>query len=158
MGTFLWVYRHVRDFLLRNRQNAVAAYSAQAALFLVLSFFPFAIFAIALVPYLPFTETQITDVFVEIVPPAIAEYGQSIVRELYQSTSISLLSVTVLVALWSSSKGSLALMHGLDRIYGVHRSRGYFLARLTASLYVLMFFVLLLAILIFLGFGRVVMT
>lgn len=154
----LQVWRHIRGFLVRNRQNAVAAYSAQAALFLVISFFPFAIFVVALVPYLPFTETQILGVVMEIVPSAIADYARSVIGELYRSTSVSLLSVAAVAALWSASKGSLALIHGLNRIYGVRRFRGYLWARLTASLYVFVFFLLLLAILIFLGFGRAVLT
>lgn len=150
------VYVTIRDFLQRNLSNAVGAYAAQAALFVVLSFFPAAILMLALIPYLPFSEAQIAGAFMEIVPEAIAEFVHSIVQELYDTSSVPLISITAAVALWSSAKGALALMRGLDRIYGVRRTRGYFFLRLLATLYTLLFFVVLMLLLAFLGFGGVV--
>lgn len=156
MRVVRWGYRAFRDFARRNQANAVEAYSAQAALFVVISFFPSAILLLALLPHLPFSEAQIADVFIQIIPDAIADFAQSILQELYAAPSIPLLSVTAVLALWSASKGSVALMRGLDRIYGIHRTRGYVFLRLLASAYVLIFFVLLVLILAFLGFGGVV--
>ncbi len=156
MGTFVWIWRTVRDFLARNQANAVEAYSAQASLFVIISFFPFAIIGLALLPHLPLTQAQITGVFAEIVPEAIASFARSVVDDLYAGSSVSLISITVVLALWSSSKGSIALMRGLDRIYGVRRTRGYLFVRLMASLYVLIFFVLLIMLLAFLGFGGII--
>lgn len=156
MRSIRHLYQILRDFVRRNQQNAVEAYAAQAALFVVVSFFPAAILLLALVPQLPFTEAQISGAFMEIVPNAIAMFVDSILGELYTSTSIPLLSITALAALWSASKGSVALMRGLDRIYGVRRTRGYLFLRLLASMYLLLFFVALVLLLAFLGFGRVV--
>ncbi|MBO5797699.1 MAG: YihY/virulence factor BrkB family protein [Clostridia bacterium] len=148
-------YRLFRDFARRNQANAVEAYAAQGALFVVISFFPSAILLLALLPHLPFSEAQIADVFVQIIPDAIADFAQSILQELYIAPSIPLLSVSAALALWSASKGSVALMRGLYRIYGIHPTRGYVFLRLVASAYVLIFFVLLVLILVFLGFGGV---
>lgn len=158
MTTIQWLYRTFRDFLSRNQHNAVEAYSAQASLFVVISFFPFTVFALALLPYLPFSQSQITGAFLEIVPNAIADYAARLIREMYGTTSIPVLSIAALLAIWSASKGSIAVMRGLDRIYGVRRRRGYLVVRLMASVYVLVFFVLLIVILVFLGFGSVVFT
>lgn len=155
MATLRWLWHTLRDFGRRNQQNAVESYAAQASLFVVISFFPAAILLLALVPQLPFSEAQISGTFSEIVPNAISAFLDSILQELYATSSVPLLSVTALMALWSASKGSVALMRGLDRIYGIHRTRGYFVLRALASVYLLVFFVVLMLLLAFLGFGRV---
>ncbi len=156
MGRWRHIWHTVRDFLKRNQANAVEAYAAEAALFVVISFFPSALLLLSLLPHLPFTEAQITNTFVQIIPAAIADFMQSVVEELYNSPRMSVTVITAALALWSASKGSVALMRGLDRIYGIHRTRGYVVLRLLASLYVLFFFVLLTVILAFLGFGGIV--
>lgn len=151
-----WLIRTVRTFLRRNQANAVEAYSAQAALFVVISFFPFALLLLAILPYLPISKIQMGSLLTEIVPNAIADYVQEIFNQLYATSSLSLISVTAVITLWSSSKGAMALMRGLDRIYGIQRRRGYFLLRLAASLYQLLLFFLLSCVLAFLGFGKLV--
>ncbi len=151
------LWRFLGDFSARNQANAVEAYAAQATLFLVISFFPGAVLLLSLLPRLPFTETQITDLFVRIIPEAIADFVRRVLSELYDGSPITVTVITAALALWSSSKGSISLMRGLDRIYGVHRTRGYVFLRLLASVYVLVFFVILTIVLAFLGFGGVVL-
>ncbi len=152
------IWRLLQDFLARNQANAVEAYAAQATLFLVISFFPGAVLLLSLLPRLPFTETQITNLFVRIIPEAIADFVRRVLAELYEGAPITVTVITAALALWSSSKGSISLMRGLDRIYGIHRTRGYVFLRLLASVYVLIFFVVLTIVLAFLGFGGVVLN
>lgn len=148
----------LQDFVARNQANAVEAYAAGATLFVVISFFPGAVLVLSLLPQLPFTETQITNAFVQIIPAAIADFVSRVLEELYEGQPITVTVITAVLALWSASKGSVSLMRGLDRIYGIHRTRGYVFLRLLASLYVLVFFVLLTMVLTFLGFGGVVLN
>ncbi len=158
MQRFRHIRHTMRDFVKRNQANAVDAYAAEAALFVVISFFPSALLLLSALPHLPFTEAQITNTFTQIIPAAIADFMQSIIEELYNSPRVTITIITAALALWSASKGSMALMRGLDRIYGIHRTRGYVVLRLLASVYVLFFFILLTVILAFLGFGGVVFT
>ena len=150
------IYGGAQELFSLNRENAVEAYAAQAALFVVLSFFPAAILAAALLPLFSLSQTQVTGVFVEIVPEAIAEYAKGIVESLYADSSAPLISLTAVAALWTSSKGTVALIRGLDRIYGTNRTKGFLVLRLLGSLYELVFFLALVVILIFLGFGSTV--
>lgn len=156
MQRFRKLWHVVRDFTARNQANAVEAYAAQAALFVVISFFPAAMLLLTLLPHLPFTESQVANAFARIIPDAITDFVRSFLQELYDGAPVSVTIITVALALWAASKGSVALMRGLDRIYGVHRTRGFLVLRLLASVYVLIFFVLLIVILAFLGFGGVV--
>jgi membrane protein len=151
------LWRLWRDFSVRNQMNAVEAYAAQATLFLVISFFPAAVLLLSLLPRLPFTETQITSLFVRIIPEAIADFVRRVLGELYDGAPVTVTLITAALALWSSSKGSVALIRGLNRIYGIHHTRGYVFTRLLASFYVLIFFVALTILLAFLGFGGVVL-
>ncbi len=150
------VWYALRDFAARNLANAVSAYAAEATLFVVMSFFPSALLLLSLLPHLPFDAVQIENVFQQVIPEAIATFLQSVLQELYDAPPVTATVITAALALWSASRGSAALMRGLDRVYGIHRARGYVVLRLLASVYVLFFFVLLIIILAFLGFGGVV--
>ena len=46
----------IRKFLNQLKKDAVSAYAAQAAFFIMLSVFPFFIFLLSLIQYLPITE------------------------------------------------------------------------------------------------------
>ena len=80
----------------------------------------------------------------------------SLVKQIYER-SVSTLPVAILVLIWSSGKGMLALMRGLNVVNGVTESRNYFLLRLEASFYMV---ITVAAIMISLGvsvFGEILL-
>ena len=82
-----------------------------------------------------------------VIPEKVYSFLLGIV-ESYHGNNMTLLSVSAMVAVWSASKGMLALIRGLNHIYEVEESRGYLLLRLKAAFYTLF---ILLAILLSAG-------
>lgn len=148
------VIRWVRELLRKLRDDAVTAYSAQAVLFLIISFFPFAMLLLSLLQYLPFTQEEITVISLDIVPDAIQHLVAGTIQELYTNASGTVISITAVMALWSASKGAIALIHGLNTIYGIPVKRNYFMLRVISTLYTLVFIILLITLLAFLVFGK----
>lgn len=75
-------------------------------------------------------------------------------RELYTSNVLAVVSVTVLVALWSASRGVFGILNGINSILGSDEYRSYLRRRMTAIFYT---FLLILALFFTLGlqvFGR----
>lgn len=148
------LFRLCRAFSKKINEDSIAAYSAQAAFFIILSFFPFVMFLLTLLQYLPFSKDELFNTLSGFAPAQIAELIKGFVNEIYNSSSGTLLSVTVIVALWTASKGSLALQRGLNSVYGIRETRNYFLLRLRATIYTLIFSVLLICLLALFVFGN----
>ena len=104
-------------------------------------------FLLTLLKYLPFTQDQLLVVLSRIVPENIFSYIESFVEELYTSSG-TVLSITIILALWSASRGVLTVYRGLNSIYGIDETRNYFFLRLKSMLYT---FALCLMLIIMLG-------
>lgn len=146
--------KEIQNFIYKLKKDAVSAYAAQAAFFIMLSAFPFLMFLLTLIQYLPVTKEDLTMAIHNIIPSGIVPIIDNIINEIYTSPGITLLSVTGIVAIWSASKAFYALIHGLNAVYGICENRNYFLLRIIATLYTFAFAIILLITLSILGFGN----
>ena len=121
-------FQTIRTFCCRLRDDSISAFAAQAAFFIILSFIPFIMFLFTLLNFFPMTPDDFKRL------PAGALSG--------------------IAALWSASRGMLALIHGLNAVYKHKETRNYFLIRAIAMVYTLCFAILLIITLVFLVFGN----
>ena len=131
------------DFTRHMRKKNINAFAASTAFFFFLSLIPMLMLLCALLPYTPLTEADLMQVATEIAPDTVDPLLVGIIMDVYDK-SIGIVSVTVVVTLWSAGKGTLALMQGLNEVYDVEEKRGYFLLRITASLYTIVFIMIML--------------
>jgi len=151
---FLIYINNIRSFFTKLRDDSISAFAAQAAFFIILSFFPFVMFLLTLLNYLPVSPEDLQVVISDIFPGAVSNILKTIFAELIEKSSGTLLSVTVVAALWSASRGMLALVRGLNAVYQHKETRNYFLIRSLSVLYTLGFTVLLIATMVLLVFGN----
>lgn len=149
------IIKIIRVFSHKLRDDFVSAFSAQAAFFIFISFFPFAMFLLSLLRFLPFTESDVMEVCRTIFPSALQSSTITVVSELYDKASSSaILSVTILATLWTSSKGILSIIRGMNGVYSNTETRGYLRIRLKATFYTFLFAVLLVILLVIFVFGN----
>jgi len=143
-----------RVFLAKLRDDSISAFASQAAFFIILSFFPFVMFIFTLLNYLPVSSEDLRVFVIGIFPDTVSRVINTIFAELAAKASGAVLSATVIAALWSASRGMLALVRGLNAVYGHKETRNYFLIRGISMLYTLGFAALLIITLILLVFGN----
>jgi membrane protein len=104
--------------------------AAQIAFFMMLSLFPFLIFCLSLISYLPIEAdlgSQILPTLAERLPPEavqlVEEYLQEKVLGLFARPSGELLTIGLLAALWSASIGVGALITTINRAYNLRPRR-----------------------------------
>jgi len=135
----------------------VSAYSAQAAFFTIISFFPFVMLIMTLVQYLPFTQNELMDISAELIPDKINSFIMSFVNEVYERASGTLIiSVTVLTTLWSASSGIISIVKGLNAVYKIRETRNFIKLRIISCFYTLAFLVILLITTVVLIFGNTI--
>lgn len=134
-------------------ETHLGAYAAQAAYFLMLCMIPIILLLLTLVQYTPVTKADVMTAVIQVFPSSVDSMITSIVNQVYnQSTGI--IPITLIVTLWSAGKGVLSITNGLNCIYGCPETRNYVFLRLRATLYTIMFIVVILLLLVLSVFGN----
>lgn len=143
-----------KTFLNRINDDNISAFSAQAAFFIFLSAFPFLILLLTLIQYTPITKSFLLETFVEIVPTNLTPVVITILDELFNKSSPTLISISAVSALWSAGKGFFAVTKGINVVFKKKETRNYFLLRIISGLYTLVFILLIIISLILLVYGN----
>ena len=138
----------------KAQKDHVTAFSAQAAFFTILSFFPFMIVLLSLTRYFPITPNDMIELVRTYLPPKYSGMVVPIIRSLNGKLTTTYMSITILTLLWSASKGILSLMTGLNTIHEIPEKRNYFVLRFISSIYIGLFAIAVLFGLILLLFGN----
>ena len=148
-----WI-RLIRDFLQRSKEDRVSVYASQAAFFLILSCFPFLILLLTLIRFLPISQTDFILALRNILPNEIEEWVLAIIKEMIGTTGHTLMSFSILITLWSASRGRLSISNGLNSVYRTEESRNYFVLRGIATVHTLILAAALIVLLIVFVFGN----
>ena len=147
--------RLISIFSKKIRDDHIAAYSAQAAFFIIISFFPFTMLLLSLIKYTTIEESQMMLLFTQAFPSGVNSMILSVIAEIYDtSASGTLISVTALSTLWSAGKGFLAVMKGLNAVFEIKETRKYLYLRGMSALYTLVFAFMLIATIVLFIFGN----
>lgn len=154
MTIIVSLYKIIRAFFHKVKEDYVSAFAAQTAFYVLISFFPFIMFLLTLMEYLPFSAEAIITNISEVLPSSIRPLITTVVNEVFQKASGTLISVTAITALWTSSKGILSIIKGLNAVYGIKESRSFIRIRILANLYTFIFAIMLIISICFLVFGN----
>ncbi len=149
----LKIYHTVRKFLEEINEKNISTFAAKAAYFIILSFIPFLILLMTLLQFTQFQQEDVMHLFHQAVPETIEPFINSIINEIYEKSSTTVISISLVVTMWTAGKGVTAVIQGLNSAYGLKETRNYFLQRIAGTLYtvLLIFSVILLLVLIVFG-------
>ena len=120
--------------------NGGMDYAGNVAFLSFLAIFPFLIFLTAFAA--AFQETQAAEDFIRWalsnVPKTAAEAIEPIIDDVVSKSSGSLLTLSILGALWISANAIEALRGGLNRVYSISRPRSFFFHRAQGALIVVL--------------------
>lgn len=141
------------DLFKRFQQENVMDVSAQCAFYFLLSLFPFMIFAITLLGYLPISPLDVMILLEGFVPNGAFAMIEETIYEIFGQQNPGLLSLGILFAMWTASHAMTALIRSLNVAFYAEQPRPFWKAKLISiSLTIGMIMVMLVA-LIFMVFG-----
>ncbi|RKD24399.1 ribonuclease BN [Ammoniphilus oxalaticus] len=126
--------KFMKDLLSRLLNDRVLDLSAQCAYYFLFSIFPFLIFMIALVGFLPFTSDDVLKFVSEHMPGQTNELIEENIRMVVDVKRSGTLSLSLLVTLWSASRGMDAVVYGLNRSYQVKEKRSFIRSKLLSMI------------------------
>src|SRR5690625_2416553 len=113
------IIRFIKELVERFNQAEVLGFSAQLAYFFLLSLFPFLLFVVTLLGYLPIDERLVIEVLAEYLPADVVRMIDQNLTQIVNNRSGGLLSVSILGTLWSASNGFNAVTKSFNRAYKV---------------------------------------
>lgn len=129
------------------------AYAAQAAYFFVLSMIPILMILMTLVQYTPVTMEDVQMALMEVFPASVEGFVRTLVIQVYAQSG-SVISISILVALWSAGKGVLSVTSGLNCVYENEETRNYVYLRIRATFYTVIFILAIILSLLLSVFGN----
>ena len=123
----------------RASKHQVAAYSGQMAYFFVLSFFPMLIFTFSVISKLNLNFEYAQQLMQEILPPNISVMIADFMSQTLTLEGNTLLSLSGVFMLYSSSRAVNALQRAINVAHGFEEKRPFFIHKIYAMFYTLMF-------------------
>ncbi len=134
--------------------NHVLGTSAQLSYYFIFALFPFLIFLITLLSYLPISPDEMLNLFGQTIPDPAFEFIKKNVLIIEMERQGKLLYFGIITALWATSTGMTALIRALNQAYRVEDTRPFWKIRGVAILFTLGLSLFILIALILLVFGH----
>ncbi|KIQ94664.1 hypothetical protein LH47_01221 [Anoxybacillus thermarum] len=148
----------VRELMKRFDEDEVFDLSAELAYFFLLSLFPFLLFLLTFLSYLPIPHEDVIAFLSQYAPSETVHLIETNMRQLMELQSGKWLSFSVLATVWAASNGMSAIIRALNRAYDVKETRSFLVARgISILLTFAMIFVIIVA-LVFPVFGKMIGT
>lgn len=140
-------------FITKISADNVAAYSAYVSFFLFISAFPFIMTLLAFIKYTPLDRDVLLTLINDLAPGIIGDTLTSWIHEIYSSGS-GIMSISIILALWSASKGIFGIINSMNRIYDCSNRQNFILKRLLAILYTIILIAIIIIALVLIVFGN----
>lgn len=141
--------------LAKISEDSCTIYAASMAYYLLFALFPFFLFLTTLIGYLPFEGLldYILQSMQRVLPGEAFTIVQDNIRALFTNKQGGLLSLGILLALWSSSSTVTSIMDVMNRVYHVKEGRPFWKVRLLAVFLVICLSLLFIFSTVLLMFG-----
>lgn len=151
LGETIW------DFISKCMNDHVGPFGAMAAFFMILSVFPFMIFFLTLTRHIHyFTMEDLLMAVEHMLSFENSYFVRGIIHEIYAKTDATVSILSIITALWSSSKGAYTIIIGLNSVYDIEERRNYLVLRLLGVFYTLIFGLLIILMLVVWVFGSTI--
>lgn len=145
-----------KELFYRFNHDEVIGLSAQLAYFFLLSLFPFLIFLITLIGYLPISQEDVLGLVERYAPVQAMNLIKTNLENIIEEQRGGLLSFGVIATIWSASNGINAIIRAMNRAYDVMENRSFLLSRLMAIFLTIAMIIVIIVALLLPVFGKAI--
>lgn len=150
------VLSFLKHLYCRFQDDDVQAMGAQLTYYLILAFFPFVIFLLAVLSFADLTVNDVINRIGPLLPQLSTKTIVDAFKEIQSSSNGTLLSFGLLIALWSASSGVGAIMKALNKAYDAEETRPFWKVKAYSLLFTVVLALVILFCLVMLIFGRII--
>lgn len=150
-------FKTYAQLLLENiKQHRMTDLSAQSAYFLILALFPFIVVVFNLLTMFAAEHIDKILSFLSVLPEETVKAIEPIIFSIINSNSAGIISVSLIVAFWSSSKGVNSIIRAMNIAFNVEHDKSFIRVQLKSLLFTFLLLLLIFAVLASLVFGDVI--
>ncbi|MGL4912231.1 MAG: YihY/virulence factor BrkB family protein [Romboutsia sp.] len=143
------------DSLRESNYSDINSRAAEMSFYLLLSFFPFLMFTISSIAYIPILHlNKYIDVFKNMMPESAFNLVYSIINSAMANKSSSFIIMSFFLTVWTSSRAVRAIIRGANKSYNVKETRSYIKVFIIALLFTVVLLLLIFSSMIFLVYGE----
>ncbi len=143
-----------QNLLFQFSKDNTSGMGAQLAYYFLLAIFPLLIFLLTLVPLFQIDQEMITQFIRDYAPADISSMLEGIISDVMENSNGGLLSVGLIVTLWSASNGMTALMNAFNVAYDVEDNRNFFIAKSLSIVFTIILAISVLLTFVLIVFGE----
>ncbi len=131
--------------------------AAEMSFYLLLSIFPFLIFTISIIVYIPtFHLNKSISIIQSVIPESAFSIILSIINSAIENKSLNFLIFSFIFTLWTSSRGIRSLIRWMNKLYNVKETRSFVKVFIISFIFTITIFVLIFTSIIFLVYGELI--
>lgn len=143
------IWSFLKQLTKRIVEDDLWGMAAQLAFFFLLSLFPFMLFLVTLLGFLPVTQDDLINFLSVYAPDQTISLIGDTVSQVVEERNGGLLSLGILGTLWSASNGINSVIKSMNTAYNIEEKRSMIVTRLIAiALTIFMLFVIIIAFLL----------
>lgn len=130
------LYRTLRYYAKQFGSYHISTYAASASFFIITAIFPFLMLILSVISYTSFDTREFLDMVASLLPASFQSLFYTVSEDIL-TTSVTALSVSLVVTLWTAAKSMLGLLDGLNAIADVNDTRNFIFKRIICIGYML---------------------
>lgn len=149
----------IRAIVKRSSRDEITSYAGSVSFWLIISAVPFLMLIISLISHIPgLGREDVTDVIYSALPDMVLlhELVDSVLNNIYVSNTVTLISLSAVLTLWSASSGIYRLERAIRKINSTPHRKNYVRNRIEALFYTLLFMIAIILSLLLLVFGSAI--
>lgn len=147
--------KNIINVIKNSNYSEINSKAAEVSFYLLLSIFPFLIFTISSIVYIPIIHlNRYINLLKNIMPESAYNMVASIINSAIENRSFSFLLMSFFLTVWTTSRAVRALIKGINRSYNLIEDRSYFKVLKIALIFTIILLLLIFSSMIFLVFGE----
>ena len=140
----------------RYNEDEIASLGAQAAYYLLLSFFPFLIFFMTLLSYTKAIDENNLLFLSHFLPRSVYWLILDVITNILRTRKMAFISLGMLATVWSSSSSVLSFMYGMNKAYRKKETRPFWKIRGISMLFTIGTSILITSSIVLIVFGEII--
>lgn len=145
----------VTNIVKNSSYSEINSKAAEMSFYLLLSLFPFLIFTISSLAYIPTIHlNKYINLLQSIMPESAYDIVSSMIYSAIDNRSMSLLITSFFLTVWASSRAVTALIKGINKSYNITETRSYFKVLIISLVFTIVLLLLIFSSIILLVYGE----
>lgn len=146
-----------RNFSEKFNYNEINSKAAEMSFYLLLSIFPFLIFTISIIVYIPMLHLNKAILLIKnVIPESAFNIILSIINSAIENKSLGFLIFSFIFTLWTSSRGIRSLIIWMNKSYNVKETRSFVKVFMISFIFTITILVLIISSIILLVYGELI--